>query len=111
MSDKNNSLEHYVADRLKKIDPTARKTRGSGCGNEIGDVSSKYFYIECKQQKTHDNVILDRKVWIKHLSRIPLGSTKLPFMCFENKRQERFVTLKAEDFFNIITEAYNSPEK
>ncbi len=47
MSDKKNSLERYVVEKLLPIDPHARPTRGSGCGNESCDISNKYFYIEC----------------------------------------------------------------
>lgn len=47
MSDSKNTLEQYITEKLREIDSSARKTRGSGCGNEIGDVSCKYFFVEC----------------------------------------------------------------
>lgn len=35
MSKPNNELENYLAVKLNEIDPTARKTRGSGSHTEI----------------------------------------------------------------------------
>ncbi len=102
MSDRNNPLEHYVANHLKEVDEYARKTRGSGCGNEIGDVSNKFFYPECKMKMTKANFTFDRKVWLKHLRGLPIVTKKIPFMCFENKLHERYVVLEAEDFFKIV---------
>lgn len=47
MSDFRNSLEEYVVEQLKDVDSDTRKTPGSGCGASLGDVSNKYFYVEC----------------------------------------------------------------
>ena len=54
MSQKNNKLELYVTEKLQKLDPYTRPTRGSGCGNEIGDVSNRFFHVECKQKLTKE---------------------------------------------------------
>jgi len=102
MSDKNNPLEIYCANHLKEVDSTARKTRGSGCGNELGDISNKFFHIECKRKMTRENFTFDRKVWLKHLNGLPIVTKKIPFMCFENKLNERYVVIEAEDFFKIV---------
>ena len=102
MSDKNNPLEIYCANQLKEVDSLSRKTRGSGCGTEIGDVSNKFFHIECKRKMTRENFTFDRKVWLKHLNGLPIVTKKIPFMCFENKLNERYVVIEAEDFFKIV---------
>jgi hypothetical protein len=57
MSEKNNELELHVAAGLTSVDRFTRPTRGSGCGNEIGDVANKYFFVECKQKHTKPSII------------------------------------------------------
>ena len=102
MSDKNNSLERWVTEQLLPVDKKARPTRGSGCGNEIGDNSNKYLYIECKQKLTKSNVIMERSVWFKHLNGLPIATKKIPIYVTENKEREKYVVMSAHDFFNII---------
>ena len=101
MSDKKNKLERWVTEQLLPIDDKARPTRGSGCGNEIGDVSNRLFFIECKQKLTKENIIMERKVWYKHLNSIPIVCSKIPIYVTENKYNEKFVVMKAEDFFTL----------
>ena len=103
MSQKNNSLELYIAEKFKKIDKYARPTRGSGSKNEIGDILTKDFYVECKQVLTKDNVILRRSVWINFLSKLPI-TFKTPIVALENKKREKFIVMKAEDFFSLLRE-------
>jgi hypothetical protein len=107
MSDFKNSLESWVVEQLLPIDSRARRTRGSGCGNEIGDVSNAYFYVECKQKHTHENIIIEFKKEYQHLLfKVPTTSNKIVIMVNENKYGEKFVTLKAEDFFKMSKELY-----
>ena len=108
MSQKNNSLEIFIAKNLKDIDKYSRPTRGSGCGNELGDVANEYFYIECKQNLTKENLILKRNVWQKHISNLPINNFKIPFVALENMYNERFIILEAKDFFGIIKKAYKN---
>ena len=106
MSDPKNPLESWVVEQLKPLDPRARRTRGSGCGNEIGDVSNSYLYVECKQKHTHENIIIEFKnEWQHLLFRVPEATTKIPVMVNENMYGDKFVTLKAEDFFALLREA------
>jgi len=106
MSDRKNKLERYVVEKLLPIDPYTRPTRGSGCGNECCDISNKYFYIEAKQKKTKDNIIIDyKKEWLKSLNSMPVNTFKPLIIVTENKPGERFVTLSAEDFFDLLYEA------
>jgi hypothetical protein len=102
MSDTNNPLENYVVDKLKSIDKYARRTRGSGCGNEVGDIKNNYLYVECKIKGTKSNIIMERNVWKKHLKGLPLNTNKLPIYVTQNKENERFVILDADDFFNLF---------
>jgi hypothetical protein len=106
MSEKKNELELYVAEGLKRIDKQARPTRGSGCGNEIGDVSNKYFFVECKQKRTKENIIMDYKEeWLSLASRLPLNTNKIPVIAIENRYGDRFVIMSSEDFFRLAKEA------
>jgi hypothetical protein len=106
MSEKNNELELHMAEGLKEIDHFSRPTRGSGCGNELGDVSNKYFFVECKQKRTKENIIMDyKKEWLDLFTRIPLNSQKIPIVAIENKYGERFVLMNSNDFFKLAKEA------
>lgn len=108
MSEKNNELELHMAEGLKPIDSYSRPTRGSGCGNELGDVSNKFFFVECKQKRTKENIIMDyKKEWLDLFSRIPLNSKKIPIVAIENKYGERFVLMNSNDFFKLAKEAKN----
>lgn len=108
MSDYKNSLELYIAKRLRAIDKYARPTRGSGCGSEIGDINSEHFFVEAKQKLTKENIIMDyKKDWKKLLNDMPINTTKTPFVAIENKYREKFIILKADDFFDILINQRN----
>jgi len=100
------SLEEYVARKLKDIDRYAKPTKNSGASGSIGDVSNRYFFVECKQRLTKDNIILQRSVWRKHINSLPINTHKLPIAVIENKHNERFVIMNIDDFFDIV---YTSP--
>ncbi len=103
MSDYKNSLEQYLAEKLKRLDKYARPTRGSGCGNEIGDISNQYFFIEAKQKLTKENVIMDyKKEYKKLLNSLPINTCKTPFIAIENKHRDKFIVINAEDFFDLL---------
>lgn len=106
MSDTKNSLESWVVEQLKPIDSFARRSPGSGCGNSIGDVNNKYLWVECKMHHNKENVIVQFKSeWQHLLFRVPESSEKIPIMVIENMYGKKFVTLDAEDFFNLLKEA------
>jgi hypothetical protein len=102
MSDKKNKLERWVTEQLLPVDKKARPTRGSGCGNEIGDNSNDYLFVECKEKHTKSNIIMERAIWYKHLNSLPILTKKIPIYVTENKERDKFVILNATDFFNII---------
>ena len=104
MSDHENQLESWVVSQLQDgIDPQARRTRGSGCGNEIGDVANDTLYVECKMKHGHENIIVEFKnEWRHLLFRLPMKTIKTPVVFVEQKYGEKFAILKADDFFHIL---------
>jgi hypothetical protein len=106
MSQKNNKLELYVADKLNALGIEARPTRASGASTELGDVFNEVFLVECKQHLTQENVIVVRKVWNKLCGELPAGSQRIPIHALENKYNERFIAMQAEDFFRLIAPLY-----
>lgn len=107
MSDKHNNLEEYIVEGLKPIDKYTRKTKGSGCGAEIGDVQNQFFFVESKIKHGKVNIIVDYKnEWLTLNSRIPLNSTKIPVVIVENKFGEKFVTMEAVNFFELVRKAF-----
>ena len=107
MSQKDNPLEIYVAEKLKEYgDKYARPTRASGASTEIGDVYSNYFYVECKQQLTLKDAKISKEVWKKLLKQIPVHKAheKPPMLVVENEDHDRFVVMDIDDFFRLIEE-------
>ena len=94
-------LEQYVLAKVKEIDPNARLSRGSGCGNDIGDITSMILYCECKKRNT-ESISIKESVW-NHLNyNHPINTEKLTIMALENKNNKRFIVLDLEDFFKIL---------
>lgn len=101
-------LETFVAEIFSAIfqNKAIRPTRGSGCGNEYGDISNPYFTVECKQRTTKD-ITIKKDVWNKLCSEIPLNSKKLPLYIIENKNKAKFAVLNFQDFCRIMKRLYN----
>lgn len=95
-------LEQYICEQLKEIDPTIRRTPGSGNGNKSGDVccmTNIGLHLEAKQRNKKN--VWDRN-WLKKCSsEIALHSLKIPVVVTENIDSEKIVHLYAEDFFNL----------
>jgi len=107
MSDSNNLLEQYCLEKIKVIDPTARKSPGSGCGASVGDINSKYVFCGAKIKHTQENFIIDRKKdWLSLVKRMPNVTDKFLFLINENQYGERIVSLTSEDFFNLLYKAF-----
>jgi len=112
VSDKHNSLEEYIVENLKDIDPNTRKTPGSGCGASNGDISNKFFFVESKIKHTKENIIIDYKnEWLILTTRMPLQSKKIPIIVTENKYGDKFVTMDADDFFELARKAFNDQNR
>jgi len=107
MSQHNNPLELYIAEKLKVIDKNARPTKASGASTELGDVYNKFFLVECKRQLTTDNPKINRKTWYKLVGELyKIG--KMPFLALENKSHDKFIVLDSEDFFELVYKVYNN---
>jgi len=101
------SLEEYVASKLRDCgDKKAKPTKNSGASGSIGDIQSEHFWVECKQSLKRENIILERKVWEKHISNLPINTMKIPIAVIENKYKEKFVILEANDFFFLYDKIY-----
>ena len=103
--EKGHKLEKYVAALLQEVDSRCRPTRGSGAGNEISDIVSKYFYVECKKRDTKD-ITVKKDVWDKLCSEIPIGSIKTPIYILENQAEDKFVLMDIKDFIRMVKELY-----
>lgn len=102
MSQKKNKLELYLAEKLEKIDKYARPTRGSGASFEVEDTYNKYFIIEAKEKHTKENIILEREIWRKLVSNVPIGSRRIPFYVTENKHKEKYAILDLDTLFELL---------
>jgi len=98
-----NKLEQYVAQRLREVlgDPTIRPTKNSGASTELEDILCKQFIIECKKRNTK-SVTINNDVWKKLLSKVPLGSLRVPVYVLENHDERRWAVLDFEDFIRMI---------
>lgn len=94
-------LESLIGAYLEEIDPKSRPTRGSGRFDEIADVLSKYFYIECKYRNTKSITIKDT-VWRKLCNQIPIGSQKIPIYILQNKLKDIWVVMGIKDFLRVV---------
>ena len=97
-------LEETILAMVKDIDPQARRTRGSGCGNEYADISCSFAYIECKKRNT-ESITIKETTW-NHLNyNLPISTSKFTIMVLENKNKKRWVVLDCNEFFTILKKA------
>lgn len=107
-----NELELYLVKKLQKIDKYTRQTSGSGNKNETLDIQNKYFYIEAKQKRTHDNITIDYKEeYLKSLNNMPIDTDKELLIATENSKGDRFITMEAESFFRLIDKLHIEEKK
>ena len=100
-----NELEEYVAEKLKEIDPKARRTKASGASTEIADILSEYFYVECKMRNTK-NATIERKVWRDFIAKTA-NPNKIPFLALQNNQRERWIVMDAEHYFDMMKRVFN----
>ena len=96
-------LEEYVLSKVKEIDPQARLSRGSGCGNDYSDITCNFAFIETKKRNTKDFTIKE-DVWLHLNNNLPINTKKFCFLVNENVNGRRLITLDVEDFFRILAE-------
>jgi hypothetical protein len=102
--EKGKKLEELVLAYFKSIDPKSRLSRASGATNDIGDVVTDKFFIECKNWNK-ENVILKMSTWKHLLNQMPINTTKIALFIFQNNQNKQFVVLELEDFYRIIKNA------
>ena len=107
MENKGKELELFIADLLSGVDKHTRPTKASGASTEIGDILNQYFIVECKYRGT-DNISIRKRVWDKLCSEIPIGSKKIPLLCYRNQHRDTFAVLHIKDFIRLIKEVYKS---
>ena len=103
---KGKSLEIFVATKFADAmgDFSIRPTKASSGGShntEIGDVLSKDFFIECKNNK---NNWFRKSIWNKLLNSLPLGTIKIPLYITKDEVAGILVMLTFEDFCKLIKE-------
>lgn len=100
-------FQEYIAEHLKKIDPYARSTKGSGNKGEQGDVNNKVgLTIECKHRNTK-SVTINYETWKKLCEEIPLHSERIPLLALQNKDKKKWAILDLNDFLNMYMELLN----
>ena len=99
-----------IFELFKPIFKDSRPTKNSGASNSDGDIVSPYFRIECKYRTT-DNITIKKKVWDKLCSEIPIGSEKIPLLCYRNQYKDTWAVLHIADFIRLIKEVYNDKER
>lgn len=102
-------LEEYVVSKIYPFDNTVKPTKNSGANGSIGDISSKYFYCECKQQLTTEHPKINRNTWYKLVSNVPRGD-KVPVLVLENNKNDKFAILNLDTFFDLMKEYFNHKE-
>lgn len=100
-------FEEWCCDQLKELDPSIRRTPGSGNGNISGDLCGQTnfgLHVECKCYNKKNVWNID---WLtKCAEEIPLHSEKVAIVVTENKNNQKIVHLDAEDFFTMYKELW-----
>jgi len=99
-------LEQYTANKFKELGyKFARPSKGSGNGNESGDIAQieGICHVECKHINK-PNITIKETVWKKTNAEIPLHSKKIPMYVLQNGSDTRLVCLDIDDFFKILKE-------
>lgn len=96
-------LETYIAQKFQELGyKNACRSNGSGNKGSLGDISGQDLFVcELKNRNT-ESVTINKEVWEKLVSSIPLHSNRLPMLCLRNKSGKTFCVLDADDMFEII---------
>ena len=108
MKDKSNvqfgmELENYIAEKFKELGyKNACRSNGSGNKGSLGDISGQDLFIcELKNRNT-ESVTINKEVWEKLTSSVPLHSNRLPMLVLRNKNKQTFCVMEANDMFIIL---------
>jgi len=96
-------LENYIAEKFKELGyKNACRSNGSGNKGSLGDISGQDLFIcELKNRNT-ESVTINKEVWEKLTSSVPLHSNRLPMLVLRNKNKQTFCVMEANDMFEII---------
>lgn len=95
-------LENYILQAVKRFDPKARLSRGSGCGNDIADIQSSYLFIEAKKRTNVRNMPIDMDVWQHLLNQMPIKTDKIPVLVTENSEGIKMAHLDFDTFMGLM---------
>jgi hypothetical protein len=111
------ALEEWVAEKLRAIDPGARRTKGSGNGTEILDVLNNYIWVSCKDSPKQESFTIEhsgRNGWEHDQLKLPLSTSKPLIRFVRNKFGQTLACMDADDFFDkflIPLEHYRNSEE
>ncbi len=97
-----NKLEEIIVDRIRVIEPTARRTKNSGGSTELEDVRSSLFMVQCKVDNSHKNIIVKKEDFDKLQNALPINSKRIPIFANQQKDGLITITLKLDDYFRTI---------
>ena len=98
-------LEELILDFIKKLDPYAKRSPGSGNKGRKGDlVTSCGLKIECKDNQSLKNAYKENDMQ-KIINEVPLHSQDIPILITRNKNNKIRVHLVFTDFFKIFEES------
>jgi hypothetical protein len=102
-----NQLEELVVSKIKVIEPTCRRTKGSGNSTELEDILSSNFLVQCKVDNVHENIIIKKKDWLQLYRKLPINSKRTPI--FVNQQRDGIVTITLDinDYFRTIYKLYD----
>ena len=96
-------LENYIAEKFKELGyKNACRSNGSGNKGSLGDISGQDLFIcELKNRNT-ESVTINKEVWDKLTSSVPLHSNRLPMLVLRNKNKQTWAVMDVDDFFTIL---------
>jgi hypothetical protein len=100
-----NQLEDLIVSYIKRIEPNCRRTKNSGGSQELEDVLSKFFMVQCKVDNKGKNIIIKKTDWDKMINALPINSHRIPLFCHQHLSGLVTVTLTVEDYFKTVYRA------
>jgi hypothetical protein len=101
-------FEQWVKQELAELYSDSRRTKGSGSVNADGDVQAGPFEVECKDNPSQKSVSITCDTW-NHTAAAARRNGRIPLVVNKNAHGT-YVSLRWQDFMNIITEAVENAE-
>lgn len=104
MSEHRNTLEAYVAEKMREVYKYSRPTIASGATPaEKGDNKNPWFNIECKQKRTSKAFTIPYAEWYKNCGEAD-RQYKDPVYVVENSNGEKIAAMRLDEWFQLIVE-------